>query len=302
MAPDDRLLARVQPGARLVRAACCATCARIRRSSAASTRTARRAPSSSTRAMLDAEIMPVRDAETAEFSKLAETTYRDVNIALANEFARIADALGVDALQAIAAANTQPYSHVHAPGAGVGGHCIPVYPYFLAAPRHRRRRRSIRTSSPPRAASTTAWRTTPSTGWRRARLARRDDGGRAGAGVPRRREGVAAQQRLRARAALTAAGATAYVHDPLYTDEEIRAHGLNPPPSWPLRAPRSSCRPGTSSTPPRPAHVPGPPRHPRPPRRARPRGGRGARPDVRRPRPLTAKHSSRPSVESAQCA
>ncbi|MGH7622792.1 MAG: nucleotide sugar dehydrogenase, partial [Gemmatimonadaceae bacterium] len=53
------------------------------------------------RAMLDADVMPVRDAETAEFSKLAETTYRDVNIALANEFARIGDRLGVDVLQAI---------------------------------------------------------------------------------------------------------------------------------------------------------------------------------------------------------
>ncbi len=84
------------------------------------------------RQVLDAEIMEVRDAETAEFSKLAETTYRDVNIGLANEFARLADRLGVDALQAIEAANSQPYSHIHAPGVGVGGHCIPVYPYFLA--------------------------------------------------------------------------------------------------------------------------------------------------------------------------
>src|SRR4029078_7538511 len=55
-------------------------------------------------------------------------------LALANEFARGAAAVGVDALQAIAAANSQPYSHVHAPGPGVGGHCMPVYPYFLAAP------------------------------------------------------------------------------------------------------------------------------------------------------------------------
>ena len=74
------------------------------------------------------------DAETAEYSKLLETTYRDVNIALANEFARAGDALGVDTRAAIAAANTQPYSHIHTPGPGVGGHCIPVYPYFIAAP------------------------------------------------------------------------------------------------------------------------------------------------------------------------
>ena len=80
--------------------------------------------------MLDAEIMPVRDAETAEFRKLAETTYRDVNIALANEFARIADALGVDALQAIAAANSQPYSHVHAPGSASAATASPCIRTF----------------------------------------------------------------------------------------------------------------------------------------------------------------------------
>ena len=55
-------------------------------------------------------------AEAAEFSKLADTTYRDVNIALANEFARYADRVGVDILEVIAAANSQPYSHIHQPG------------------------------------------------------------------------------------------------------------------------------------------------------------------------------------------
>jgi nucleotide sugar dehydrogenase len=70
-------------------------------------------------------------AEAAEFSKLADTTYRDVNIALANEFARYADRVGVDIQEVITAANSQPYSHVHQPGIGVGGHCIPVYPHFL---------------------------------------------------------------------------------------------------------------------------------------------------------------------------
>jgi nucleotide sugar dehydrogenase len=69
--------------------------------------------------------------DEAEFVKLMETTYRDVNIALANEFARFADARGLAVVPAIAAANTQPYSHIHSPGVGVGGHCIPVYPYFL---------------------------------------------------------------------------------------------------------------------------------------------------------------------------
>jgi nucleotide sugar dehydrogenase len=72
-------------------------------------------------------------AEAAEFSKLADTTYRDVNIALANEFAAVAAETGIDVGEVIAAANSQPYSHIHEPGLGVGGHCIPVYPHFLLA-------------------------------------------------------------------------------------------------------------------------------------------------------------------------
>ena len=70
-------------------------------------------------------------AEAAEFSKLADTTYRDVNIALANEFARYADRVGVDIQEVIDGANSQPYWHIHQPGIGVGGHCIPVYPHLL---------------------------------------------------------------------------------------------------------------------------------------------------------------------------
>jgi nucleotide sugar dehydrogenase len=81
--------------------------------------------------VLDAEVVAMSNAEAAEFAKLAETTYRDVNIALANEFANYADRAGVDILEVIAAANSQPYSHIHQPGIGVGGHCIPVYPHFL---------------------------------------------------------------------------------------------------------------------------------------------------------------------------
>lgn len=81
--------------------------------------------------VLDAEVVLMSSAEAAEFSKLADTTYRDVNIALANEFARYADRAGVDIQEVIVAANSQPYSHIHQPGLGVGGHCIPVYPHFL---------------------------------------------------------------------------------------------------------------------------------------------------------------------------
>lgn len=69
-------------------------------------------------------------AEAAELAKLAETTYRDVNIGLANQFARFADHISVDIAHVIDACNTQPYSHIHRPGVAVGGHCIPVYPQF----------------------------------------------------------------------------------------------------------------------------------------------------------------------------
>ncbi len=81
--------------------------------------------------VLDAEVITMASADESEFVKLIETTYRDVNIALANEYAQFADARGLNVTTAIAAANTQPYSHIHSPGVGVGGHCIPVYPYFL---------------------------------------------------------------------------------------------------------------------------------------------------------------------------
>ncbi|MGB3829089.1 MAG: nucleotide sugar dehydrogenase [Ornithinimicrobium sp.] len=67
-------------------------------------------------------------AEAAEMAKLAETTYRDVNIGLANQFARFADQAGIDVQRVIEACNSQPYSHIHNPGIAVGGHCIPVYP------------------------------------------------------------------------------------------------------------------------------------------------------------------------------
>lgn len=67
-------------------------------------------------------------AEAAEMAKLAETTYRDVNIGLANQFAVYADKAGFDIEKVIDACNSQPYSHIHRPGIAVGGHCIPVYP------------------------------------------------------------------------------------------------------------------------------------------------------------------------------
>ena len=68
--------------------------------------------------------------ESAEFVKLAETTYRDVNIGLANQFSKYALDRNMDIHEIITAANSQPFSHIHTPGISVGGHCIPVYPQF----------------------------------------------------------------------------------------------------------------------------------------------------------------------------
>ena len=68
--------------------------------------------------------------EAAELAKLAETTYRDINIAFANELAQYSDQIGIDVQKVIDASNSQPFSHIHRPGIAVGGHCIPVYPRF----------------------------------------------------------------------------------------------------------------------------------------------------------------------------
>jgi UDP-N-acetyl-D-mannosaminuronic acid dehydrogenase len=71
------------------------------------------------------------DIATAEIVKVIENTYRDVNIALANEIAILCERLGVDAIKAIKLANRHPRVNIHMPGPGVGGHCVPKDPYFL---------------------------------------------------------------------------------------------------------------------------------------------------------------------------
>jgi len=81
--------------------------------------------------LVDNEIVRVDDVTTAEAVKVFEGLYRDANIALANDLARLTDKLGIDVREAIDAANTQPYCEIHTPGPGVGGHCIPYYPYFV---------------------------------------------------------------------------------------------------------------------------------------------------------------------------
>ncbi|TRO47042.1 nucleotide sugar dehydrogenase, partial [Candidatus Bathyarchaeota archaeon] len=76
-------------------------------------------------------IIRTSNIKTAEASKLFETIYRDLNIALANELALYCERAEIDYYEAMKAANTQPYSHLHHPGIGVGGHCLPLYPYML---------------------------------------------------------------------------------------------------------------------------------------------------------------------------
>ncbi len=78
-----------------------------------------------------ADIIKVANITSAEMVKLMENTYRDVNIALSNEFALICEKIGVNVNEVISAANYHPRVNIHTPGPGVGGHCIPIDPYFL---------------------------------------------------------------------------------------------------------------------------------------------------------------------------
>lgn len=71
------------------------------------------------------------NSSTAELVKLMENTYRDVNIALANELAKIAEDINIDIWEAIKLANRHPRVNIHLPGPGVGGHCIAIDPWFL---------------------------------------------------------------------------------------------------------------------------------------------------------------------------
>ena len=162
-------------------------------------------------------------AEAAEMAKLAETTYRDVNIGLANQFARFAATRAIDVMQVIDASNSQPYSHIHRPGIAVGGHCIPVYPRLYL------------------------WNDPDATVVRSAR--------EANAGMPEYAVGLlegafgdldgatvvvlGAAYRGAVKetafsgvfplvAALRSRGASVMVHDPLYSDDELRRLDLEP--------------------------------------------------------------------------
>src|SRR5439155_1911516 len=78
-------------------------------------------------------VMPVSSPRAAEMVKLLENTFRAVNIALVNEIAIICDRLGIDVWEVIEAAKTKPFGFMpFYPGPGLGGHCIPVDPHYLA--------------------------------------------------------------------------------------------------------------------------------------------------------------------------
>lgn len=84
------------------------------------------------RSLIDAEIVPMRSIKEAEAVKMVENSFRDINIAFVNELAMAFDKAGIDIVNVIQGASTKPFAFMpHFPGCGVGGHCIPVDPYYL---------------------------------------------------------------------------------------------------------------------------------------------------------------------------
>ena len=168
-------------------------------------------------------VWPMASAEAAELAKLAETTYRDVNIALANQFAMFAMQHGVDFYEVIEASNSQPYSHLHRPGIAVGGHCIPVYPRLYLA-------------NDPAATVVSAARAAngamPGYTVELASKAYGDLGGASvvvlGASYRGDVKETAFSGVFPTVAALESHGAVVTVHDPLFEEEELRELGLVP--------------------------------------------------------------------------
>lgn len=162
-------------------------------------------------------------AEAAELAKLAETTYRDVNIGLANQFSDFAMKHGIDFLNVIEACNSQPFSHLHRPGIAVGGHCIPVYPRLYlwndSSATVVRAAREANTSAPARAVARLEVELGSLVGVKVAVLGAAYRGGvkeTAYSGV------------FPLVAELSRRGADPLVHDPLYTPEELEFLGLAP--------------------------------------------------------------------------
>lgn len=162
-------------------------------------------------------------AEAAELAKLAETTYRDVNIGLANQFALYAAAHGIDVYAVIAAANSQPFSHIHRPGIAVGGHCIPVYPkLYLSNDPDATIVRAARAHNETMPEHTVALLDRACGGLSGKRVAVLGAAYRGGV------KETAFSGVYGAVAALVARGAEALVHDPLFTDEELATLGWTP--------------------------------------------------------------------------
>ncbi len=167
------------------------------------------------------DVWAMGSVEEAELTKLVETTYRDVNIALANEFAAYAERLGVSLSAVVDAANSQPYSHLHRPGVAVGGHCIPVYPHFYLAGDPEARlpatAREVNGRVPERAVELLEGLAGALSGRTVAILGAAYRGGV---------KEVALSGVFPLVAALRQRGAEPVVHDPLFADEELAALGL----------------------------------------------------------------------------
>ncbi|WP_156251862.1 nucleotide sugar dehydrogenase [Pseudactinotalea terrae] len=161
-------------------------------------------------------------AEAAEMAKLAETTYRDVNIGLANQFGKFAASKGIDVFQVIDASNSQPYSHIHRPGVAVGGHCIPVYPrlYLWTDPDATvvRAAREANMAMPGYTVGLLEGALGGLAGRRIAVL---------GASYRGRVKETAFSGVFPIVATLRDAGAEVVVHDPMYTAEELGAYGFD---------------------------------------------------------------------------
>ncbi|MSW34849.1 MAG: nucleotide sugar dehydrogenase, partial [Actinobacteria bacterium] len=162
-------------------------------------------------------------SEASELAKLAETTYRDVNIALANQFALFSETHGIDVQKVIDASNSQPFSHIHRPGIAVGGHCIPIYPrmYLWNDPSATvvSAARDANKAMPEHVVKTLAKLHGNLKDARVVVLGASYRGGvkeSAFSGV------------FPTVAALTAAGAKVSVHDPMYTDAELTGYGFAP--------------------------------------------------------------------------
>ncbi|MFV0407773.1 MAG: nucleotide sugar dehydrogenase [Propioniciclava sp.] len=162
-------------------------------------------------------------AEAAELAKLAETTYRDVNIGLANQFARFAAAHEIDIYAVIEACNSQPYSHIHRPGIAVGGHCIPVYPrlYLHTDPDATivRAAREANAAMPGYVVGLVEGALGGLTGATVAVLGAAYRGGV---------KEVAFSGVFPTVAGLQGRDARPMVHDPMFTDAELRSYGLEP--------------------------------------------------------------------------